>query len=136
MSFPVMIALTPGSLRARLTSMFKIRACEKGLRTNPPQRLSGRVISAEYRQAPVTLLGPSTRAMLRPMKVSFTSIPRFFSFRGGPRRHTAPLLQSAGITCGSRQSRTRLRSPVNNRTSQSFKFWINHSRGNSLPTPS
>lgn len=91
-----MIALTPGSLRARLTSMFKIRACEKRLRTNPPQTLSGRVISAEYRQAPVTLLGPSTLAMLRPMKVSFTSIPRFF-LPEGLRGHNAPQLQSAGI---------------------------------------
>src|SRR3989442_760771 len=71
MSAAVSTARTPGSARARLTSMRRMRAWAWGLRRSLACRRPRGLRSATYWTWPVTFSGPSGRGMERPMP--FTS---------------------------------------------------------------
>ena len=71
MSAAVRTARTPGSARARLTSMRRIRACACGLRRSLACRSPRGLRSATYWTWPVTFSGPSGRRIDSP--IPFTS---------------------------------------------------------------
>ena len=61
MSLPVKIATTPGCLRAAAVSIFLMRACACGLRTNAAHVVPGSFTSSTYVPRPVMKRGSSRR---------------------------------------------------------------------------